>query len=225
MTRVRLVLFDLDGTLVDSAPDIAEAANAALRAVGREVRSEEEIRHFIGNGAERLIHRCLTGQREENAPPTLHHAAYTEFLQRYAEGVSARSKLFPGVRETLTALAAADVPMGCITNKPERFTHPLLADMGLAGYFRIVLGGDSLPVKKPDPAPLLHAAETCGIPPQESVMVGDSLTDLTAARAAGMRIFCVSHGYPAGVDLRAHAPDAWVDDMRDFLPELLAKAR
>ncbi len=225
MTRVRLVLFDLDGTLVDSAPDIAEAANAALRAVGREVRSEEEIRHFIGNGAERLIHRCLTGLRDGNAPSPLHQTAYSEFLRRYADCVSARSKLFPGVQETLAVLSAADITMGCITNKPERFTHPLLADMGLACHFQIVLGGDSLPVKKPDPAPLLHAAETCGVSPQESVMVGDSFTDLAAARAAGMRIFCVSYGYPAGVDLRAHAPDAWVDDMRDFLPKLLPEVR
>jgi phosphoglycolate phosphatase len=223
MSPVRLVLFDLDGTLVDSAPDIAVAANAALIAVGHAARSEEEIRYFIGSGAERLIHRCLTGQRDEDALPSLHEAAYAEFQRQYAAHVSARSRLFPGVLETLATLSAAGMPMGCITNKPERFTHPLLKDLGLSGYFRIVLGGDSLPVKKPDPAPLLHAAEACGVSPQESVMVGDSLTDLAAARAAGMRIFCVSHGYPAGVDLRTHAPDAWVDDMRDFLPTLLAE--
>ncbi|MGD9600467.1 MAG: phosphoglycolate phosphatase [Gammaproteobacteria bacterium] len=218
--RTRLVLFDLDGTLVDSAPDIADAANAALRDGGFAARPEAEIRAFIGNGAERLIHRCLTGTREGVAEAALHAATLRDFQRHYAVCLVARTRPFPGVIDTLEALAARDVLLGCVTNKPARFTLPLLEGLGLAHYFQVTYAGDTLPVKKPDPAPLLAAARSCRARPADTVMVGDSMTDFAAARAAGMRIFCVGYGYAAGVDLAAQNPDAYVRHMPDILPVL-----
>jgi phosphoglycolate phosphatase len=221
MTRTALVLFDLDGTLVDSAPDIAHAANLALREVGAATRSEAEIRTYVGNGAEKLIHRCLTGDRDGEAPDALHAATYRAFQTHYARCLSDRTRVFPGVLETLAQLEEAGILLGCVTNKPARFTLPLLEALNLARHFRVTVSGDTLPRKKPDPGPLLEAAHRCGVEVTDCVMVGDSLADLGAARAAGMRIFCVAYGYPAGADLSAHAPDALVSDMREFLPLLL----
>jgi phosphoglycolate phosphatase len=217
----RLVLFDLDGTLVDSAPDIASAANQALRDVGYAPRPAAEIRAFIGNGAERLIHRCLSGAPETDAELNLHRATYQRFQVHYAACLLDQTRLYPGVLETLDALAAQQVLLGCVTNKPQRFTAPLLEGLGLARYFALTLAGDSLPQKKPHPAPLLKAAHDCAVSVESTVMVGDSLADLAAARSAGMRIFCVSYGYAAGVDLPQHAPDAYVAQMRDILPLLI----
>ena len=219
--HARLVLFDLDGTLVDSAADLASAANQALADVGHARRPLAEIRTFIGNGAERLIHRCLTGHRDADADPALQHTTSLRFQAHYANCLLARTRPYPGVLETLNKLAAQDVLLGCVTNKPERFTLPLLQGLGLAHYFKVTLSGDSLAQKKPDPAPLLKAAQDCAVAVADAVMVGDSMADLTAARAAGMRIFCVSYGYAADVDLTQHRPDAYVDRIRDILPLLI----
>ena len=221
MTPTALVLFDLDGTLVDSAPDIAHAANLALAEVGVASRSEAEIRTYVGNGAEKLIHRCLTGERDGEAPDALHAATYQAFQTHYARCLSDRTRVFPGVIETLNQLGEAGIQLGCVTNKPARFTLPLLEALDLARHFQVTVSGDTLPRKKPDPGPLLEAARRCGVEASACVMVGDSLADLGAARAAGMRIFCVDYGYPAGADLASHTPDAFVGDMREFLPLLL----
>jgi phosphoglycolate phosphatase len=223
MTRVpaRLVLFDLDGTLVDSAPDIAHAANQALIDAGRAPRPIAEICAFIGNGAERLIHRCLTGRRDGEAEPVLHQATYRRFQTHYATCLYDRTRPYPGVVDTLEALADRQILLGCVTNKPEQFTRPLLLGLDLARFFSVTLSGDTLPQKKPDPAPLLMAARDCGVDASAAVMVGDSMADLAAARAAGMWIFCVSYGYAAGVDLAAHRPDAYVDRISDILPHLI----
>jgi phosphoglycolate phosphatase len=129
--------------------------------------------------------------------------------------------VYPGVIETLTALRDAGFALGCVTNKPERFTLPLLAQLDLARWFAVTLSGDSLPVKKPDPAPLLQAIQQLGGEPAQAAMVGDSLADLRAAKAAGVLALCVSYGYSPNVDLREHAPDALVDRMTDLLPLLL----
>jgi phosphoglycolate phosphatase len=220
-TDVRLVLFDLDGTLVDSAPDIAHATNLALADVGRAPRATAEIQDFIGNGAERLIHRCLTGARDGDAESALYHRTYLSFEEHYAACLATRTRPYPGVVATLNSLATRGILLGCVTNKPARFTQPLLAETGLASYFSVVVAGDTLTRKKPDPAPLLSAATTCGTTAAETVMVGDSMADLAAARAAGMRVFCVSYGYSAGVDLAAQHPDLYVDRMPDILPALI----
>ncbi len=219
---VKFVLFDLDGTLVHSAPDIARAANRALQDVGRAPRAVEEICGYVGNGAETLIHRCLTGERHGLAPLDMHRETYSYFQTHYAACLLDTTQPYLGVVDTLEALHANDVPLGCITNKPLRFAEPLLEGLNLARFFKLTYGGDSFPTKKPDPTPLYRAAQCFGIPPHHGAMVGDSLTDLKAGRAAGMRVLCVSYGYSAQVNLALHQPDALVADMRELLPFLLA---
>lgn len=218
----RAVLFDLDGTLVDSAPDIAAAADRALVDCGVEARGVERIRGYIGGGAEKLIHRCLTERMEGRAEPALFEAAYDAFFRHYAAELTTRTRPYPGVVDTLEALRARGYALGCVTNKPGRFTGPLLEALALAPYFEVTVAGDTLAVKKPDPAPLLHALSALGVATPHATMVGDSLADLNAARAAGMRVLCVSYGYSPNARLADHAPDALVDRMADILPLLAA---
>lgn len=217
----RVVLFDLDGTLVDSAPDIAHAADSALMACGFPPRGADAIRGYIGNGAERLIHRCLTGEMDGQANAEDFARTYAAWQVSYQNGLTARTVIYPGVLETLQALRAAGVRLGVVTNKPARFTQPLLVALDLAQWFEVTLSGDSLPVKKPDPLPLRTAIEQLGGEPALAAMVGDSLADLRAAKAAGVRALCVSYGYSPNVDLRTYAPDAFVDRMDALLPLLL----
>ncbi|MCC7121361.1 MAG: phosphoglycolate phosphatase [Gammaproteobacteria bacterium] len=221
-TPRRAVLFDLDGTLVDSAPDIAAAADRALADCGVPGRGIERIRGYIGGGAERLIHRCLTDRLDGVAERALFDAAFAAFFKHYAADLTTRTQPYPGVIETLASLAARGYRLGCVTNKPARFTTPLLTALALAPYFDAVVAGDTLPVKKPDPAPLLHAMTRLGTQVATTTMVGDSMADLNAARAAGMRVLCVSYGYSPTARLADHAPDALIDRMPDLLPLLPA---
>mgnify|MGYP000101637650 CR=1 FL=1 len=216
----RAVLFDLDGTLVDSAPDIAAAADLALTDCGLAPRGIERIRGYIGGGAERLIHRCLTDDLDGIADSAQFELAHARFFRHYAAGLTDRTVIYPGVIETLETLKARGYRLGCVTNKPARFTTPLLAALDLARYFTVTVAGDTLPVKKPDPAPLLHALAQLDTDAHRATMIGDSMADLKAARAARTRVLCVSYGYSPTLRLADHAPDALVDQMRDILPLL-----
>lgn len=218
----RAVLFDLDGTLVDSAPDIAAAADRALVACGVPARGIDRIRGYIGGGAEKLIHRCLTDRMDGVAEPTLFAAARDAFFRHYAAGLTVQTQAYPGVMDTLDTLRARGYALGCVTNKPGRFTRPLLEALDLARYFEVTVAGDTLQVKKPDPGPLLHALDALGVAPARATMIGDSMADLNAARAAGVRVLCVSYGYSPNARLADHAPDALVDRMADILPLLAA---
>ena len=220
--KTKVALFDLDGTLVHSAPDIAEAANRALRELGHPMRTIAQIQSFIGHGAEQLIHRCLTGHLDGHASKVDHAATYGAFQSHYAQCLIEQTRPYPQVLATLEVLSAGGIRLGCVTNKPQRFTTPLLRGLGLANYFEITLSGDSLATKKPSAEPLLHAALHCGVTPQDCVMVGDSMADLMAARAAGMRIFCVDYGYSGDADLSAHAPDALISSFNALVPLLLS---
>lgn len=215
-----LVLFDLDGTLVDSAPDIADAVDIAMLACGRPAVGEQVVRGLIGNGAVRLIHRALTGQHDGDADAALHGQAYQFFVDAYQLRVFTRTRLFPGVEAVLDGLRSAGWTLGCVTNKPARFTTPLLGAAGIADLFAVILSGDSLPTKKPAPEPILHAAATLGVQLPQVVMVGDSLADLRAAQNAGVRAVCVSFGYNGGVDLAAEGAAHIIDDLRALLPLL-----
>jgi phosphoglycolate phosphatase len=139
--------------------------------------------------------------------------AYPVFLELYEQNTSARSTLYPGVREGLDYLLDRGYKLGCVTNKAERFTIPLLKEVGLFDYFKIVICGDTLERKKPDPLPLLHAARFFNTPPNQALMIGDSVSDVQAARAAGFQIVCMSYGYNHGVDIRDSSPDAVIDSM------------
>lgn len=212
----KMILIDLDGTLIDSVPDLAFSVNAMLGRLGRPTRSEAEVRTWVGNGVERLVGRALTGALDGVPLEADLTMALPIFKEVYAENTSARSALYPGVREGLDFLRGAGYPLGCVTNKAAQFTRPLLRDMGLLDYFGIVVSGDTLPEKKPHPAPLLHAAAHFGVAPAEALMIGDSVSDVQAARAAGFRIICTSYGYNHGNDIREANPDAVVDSLVDL---------
>lgn len=207
--KPELVLFDLDGTLVDSVPDIAWCIDRMLAELHRPPAGETRVRRWIGSGAGRLVKRALTGEMDaEPGDMTLLRDAHARFLALYTDNTDERSRLYPGVREGLDYVKGLGCPIGCVTNKPERFTEPLLRSLGLYDDFGIIVSGDTLAKKKPDPLPLLHCAGQFGADPRQSVMVGDSVNDIQAARAAGFRVLCVSYGYNHGNDIGADGPDA-----------------
>ncbi len=209
--NISAILIDLDGTLLHTAPELAESANRMLRDMGRSPVSQDLLMSYIGNGISWLVKRALTGDMHAEPDVTLYEKALPIFEQHYSE-VLLQSKLFDGVIEGLNAMQAAGFRLGCITNKVARYTEPLLKGIGLADYFEIVLSGDSLPEKKPHPLPLLHAAQFFGVPVEQVLLIGDSLNDTLAARAAGCPVFCVPYGYNHGepvdgLDLDAVIPD------------------
>jgi len=216
-----MVLIDVDGTLVDSVPDLAYCVDATMDQLGLPRRGESEVRLWVGNGVERLVRRALIGKLDGEPDEALFNKAYPIYLKLYEANVSVRSVLYPGVREGLAWLKQHGFKLGCVTNKAAQFTLPLLKNLGVYDDFGIVVCGDTLPQKKPDPAPLLHAAKYFGVSPQQSLMLGDSVSDVTAARAAGFKIICMSYGYNHGQDIRSAQPDAVIDSMAE-LPKLLA---
>lgn len=219
----KAVLFDLDGTLVDSAPDLALSVAHALTAVGVPAPGLEEVRKYIGEGAQKLLHRSLTRDPDGVAEETLFHAASRLFFDHYAANLCVQSRLYPGVVATLKRLRQRGCHFACVTNKPARYTAPLLEALGLSGFFTVSVSGDSLPRKKPDPAPLQFAATALGMATADCTMVGDTVTDIAAARNAGMPVIAVDYGYGDPEALAAAAPDRLVcafDELAEFLPAL-----
>ena len=220
LRRPSMLLIDVDGTLVDSVPDLAFCVDAMMDRLGLAPRGEDQVRQWVGNGVERLVGRALTGTLDGEPDETLYQKAYPIFVELYQENTSKRSILYPGVRESLNYLRSADYKLGCVTNKAAQFTEPLLENLGIRDYFAIVVSGDTLPRKKPDPMPLLHAAEFFAVQPEDALMVGDSISDVKAARAAGFQIVCMSYGYNHGMDIRQAKPDAVISNLmqlRDLL--------
>lgn len=213
---VRAVGFDLDGTLIDTLPDIAAAANSMLIDLGRPEVSEDTVRGYIGDGIARLTKRLLTGALNGEPDEALFERALHVFEGHYFDGVSRDSSPFPGVVGGLDRLRDAGLRLACITNKAERFTAALLHAQGMAPLFDLVLSGDSLPKKKPDPLPLLHACEHFGVSPAEFLFVGDSPNDVAAAKAAGCPVVCVPYGYTGGQDVRDLGADAIVSSVSDL---------
>jgi phosphoglycolate phosphatase len=211
-----MILIDVDGTLVDSVPDLAYCVDEMMQRLGRSAWGEDKVRDWVGNGVERLVRRALVGQLNGEPDEAEFEQAYPLFLELYAENTSQRSCLYPGVREGLDYLKAAGYRLGCVTNKAEQFTLPLLRDLGIHDDFEIIIAGDTLPKKKPDPLPLLHAAEQLGVAPVDALMLGDSQSDVKAARAAGFQIVCMSYGYNHGEDIHNYNPDAVIDSMTEI---------
>lgn len=212
------LLFDLDGTLVDSVPDIAPAIDAMLADLGRAPAGEDRVRFWVGNGGRMLVRRALAfdaaGVPDDD--PSL-PAAMESFFAHYQRSNGRCSRLYPGVAEALDAFAARGLPMAVITNKPARYIEPLFSALGILHHFAVLLGGDSLPVKKPDPEPLVRACERLSIPPSRALMVGDSRNDIEAARAAGCPVVAVDYGYNYGRPIALDRPDRVVSDLRDLL--------
>ena len=220
LPRPAMILIDLDGTLIDSVPDLAFCVDAMMNELGLPVRGEAAVRNWVGNGVERLVQRALCNDLDGQPEAAQFERALPVFMRLYQENTSQRSCLYPGVREGLDLLQAQAYRLGCVTNKAERFTLPLLRDKGILDRFELVVSGDTLEKKKPDPMPLLYAAERFGVAPADSLMVGDSRSDVKAARAAGFRVVCMTYGYNHGADIREEHPDVVLDRL-DQLPELL----
>ncbi|HKB58806.1 MAG TPA: phosphoglycolate phosphatase [Gallionellaceae bacterium] len=210
--HVSAIVLDLDGTLLHTAPELAESANRMLKDMGRAPVSQDLLMSYIGNGISWLVKRALTGDMHAEPEAALYDEALPVFEKHYT-ALLLDSKPFPGVVEGLEAMKAAGYRLGCITNKVAHYTEPLLKGVGLAGYFEIVLSGDSLPEKKPHPMPLLHSAKFFNVPILQLLLVGDSLNDAVAARAAGCPVFCVPYGYNHGEPVDGLDLDAVVGEL------------
>ncbi len=219
---VAAIVIDLDGTLLDTAPELAEAANRMLRDMGRPAVSQELLMSYIGNGISWLVKRALTGDMHAEPDAALFDQALPVFEKHYTE-LLLQSKPFGGVLDGLESMRAAGYRLGCITNKVARYTEPLLKGVGLAKYFELALSGDSLPEKKPHPMPLLHAAKFFGTPVDQLLLIGDSLNDAVAARAAGCPVFCVPYGYNHGEPVDGLDIDAVINHLPAAL-ELIKRA-
>ena len=213
-----LILFDLDGTLVDSAPDLALAVNHMLETLSLETFDSELIRSWVGNGAEVLVKRGLSGSAviNEDIDASLVSQALEIFLSFYAKYLCVATVTYTNVHNTLERLQKAGYRMVIVTNKPFDFVKPLLDGLDLTHFFELTVGGDSLDRRKPDPLPLLHVCETLDLTVDQCIMVGDSKNDILAAKASGMQSIGVSYGYNYGEDISVYEPDFVVDDFADI---------
>jgi phosphoglycolate phosphatase len=191
---LKAVIFDLDGTLVDSAPDLMLATNHVLARLERRPITMAEVRSFVGHGAKALIARgcAATGEAIDDTTLTFYHA---EFLRYYEKNIAVNSAAFPGVVALLERCAASGIKMGVCTNKVEGLSVRLLQALGMAKYFGAIVGPDTINISKPDPAPYLEAVRRLGVMAEDSIMVGDSETDILTARAAAVPIIAVTFGY------------------------------
>jgi phosphoglycolate phosphatase len=216
---IRLVAFDLDGTLVDSVPDIAWAVDRTLEGLGLPILGHEVVRGLVGDGVTRLLKRALTSERDGEPDPKQFEQAMALFRRAYSSHLCVESRLYPGALEMLRDLKGR-CRLACVTNKSSFFTVPLLKELGIDGYFDITVSGDTVPALKPDPRPLLYAGERLGMPSAVCCMVGDSRNDVLAARAAGFRAVALSYGYHQGADLMALGAEVQFDSLPELLPWL-----
>lgn len=206
------VLFDLDGTLLDTIPDLASACNAMRIDFGLPVLPKERIATFVGKGSENLVQRALTDLPEPLADPS---QALESFYYHYQLCNGQHSRLYPGVLEGLEDFKNQGLRLAVVTNKPEQFARPLLEQTGLASYFELLVGGDTCPRKKPDPLPFLHACEQMNLSPQQALVIGDSMNDAQAARAAHIPVLLVPYGYNEGKDVQSLDSDGIVASIAD----------
>jgi len=212
-----VLIFDLDGTLVDSMPDLRAALNEMLGAMHQRELTPGEVRRMIGDGTRALVERALTATRTV----TDVDAAHRRFLQLYEATPVKLSRIYPSVEATLKSLRDSGARFAICTNKPQRATLAVLQGFGIAGYFDAVLGGDTVPFRKPDPRHLLAAIERLGATINAAVMIGDNENDYAAARAAGIPVILMRYGY-LRVPPETLAPDAWLDRFHD-VPQALER--
>lgn len=213
------LLFDLDGTLLDSLPDLATAVDRMLAELALEPAGIERVRGWIGDGARQLVHEALLFAAGPGGPARESElsAALDIYMRHYAACCTDSSRLFAGVREALAQWRQRGVAMACVTNKGARFTEALLDHFDLRALLPVAVSGDTLPQRKPDPAPLLFACQQLNVAPARAVMIGDSRNDVLAARAAGMPVVCVSYGYNHGRPISGEQPDRIVDSLLELI--------
>lgn len=214
---IRLVTFDLDGTLVDSVPDLTVAVDAMLGDMGFTAVGELQVRDWVGNGSRKLVERALHHAAGEWPDTQQLETSHERFLHHYGLAPSERTRVFPGVREALAALQERGLTLAVVTNKPYTFIAPILESLALDRYFAMAVGGDTLPQKKPDPAPLLYVAERLGVVPAACLMVGDSRHDIEAGRRAGFRTLAVPYGYNHGEPVGLSKPDFLVESLTELV--------
>ena len=221
-TNKKVILFDLDGTLIDSAPDLALAINHMLTEVSYPTFSEKLICSWVGNGANVLVRRSLSGSSEidNNLDNDLIEQSLQLFLSFYKDNLCIKTKLYPNVAASLKILKAQGYRLAIVSNKPFAFIEPILIALGLEGLFEILLGGDSLENRKPDAQPLLHIAQALNVSVEECLMVGDSKNDILAAKAANMESIGLKYGYNYEEDIALYQPEAVFDDFSDIIATL-----
>ena len=223
MTKIELLAVDLDGTLVDSAPDLAYCVDIALASVGLPPPAIERTRAWIGDGIERLLQRAFAFYGERDDTPAF-GAAVERFSACYLDNLFVRSTLYPGVIETLARLGDEGVALACVTNKRAAFADGVLTAAGIRDHFGALYGGDSLLEKKPHPSQLLAAAHALGVRAANAAMVGDSHHDYDAAAAAGFAFVWAAYGYCQRIDARSGVPIARIDAFSELTPALLDAA-
>ncbi|WP_201592793.1 phosphoglycolate phosphatase [Psychrobacter sp. Pi2-51] len=220
----QLLIFDFDGTLIDSVPDLADATNAMLTTLGKETYPIDSIRNWVGNGSRMLVERALVGQVEVlEGELTAEEADHAEqvFFEAYNNISGSKTVAYPDVDSGLKKLKDAGYILALVTNKPIRFVPKILQSFGWQDLFAEVLGGDSLAVKKPNPAPLLHVCNALDINPTHAVMIGDSRNDILAGQNANMDTLGLSYGYNYGQDIRELNPTKAFDDFAALVDHLL----
>jgi len=209
------IIFDLDGTLVDSAADLTAALNHVLKASGRAEMSLSHVRHLVGDGARALI---IKGFSETGALPDAAEIdiILAEYLTYYAENISAKSIIFPGAIQVIEKLAEKNIPLGLCTNKVIHLADKLMTEIGLADYFTTIIGGDSFDYQKPDPRHITGTLDKMNSVRPQAIMVGDTANDIIAAQKAGLPVIAVSFGY-SKIPISAFNPDIIIDHYDEFL--------
>ena len=204
--RPSWLCFDLDGTLVDSVPDITLSLNQMLSHLQLATVDESIARSWIGNGAAKLIERALTHVLNTEPDQSKFQQAKDYFFAAYEKNIAVKTIVYPGCIELLQHVCAKKIPIACVTNKPRKFTPPLLEKLSMAQYFSALVCGDDLETQKPHPGMILEAINQLGGKPENGYMVGDSQTDMAAARSAGTGAIYVSYGYNRGVCVEKYQP-------------------
>lgn len=221
IANAKLLAYDLDGTLIDSVPDLASAVDQVLIDLEQEPAGIANVRQWVGNGSAALIKRALCNslngdQMLEDQDPKFERA-HQLFLQHYDLCKGQQTRCYQGIFPLLESAQAAQLQQVLITNKPYRFVPEILSSLKLESFFAMVIGGDSLPEKKPSAYPLLHAARVLNIAPDEAVMIGDSITDIRAGQAAGFKTIAVRYGYDHGIPVDQCGADLVVDSLAELV--------